>query len=84
MRLCRDITLSTLAFFGLVLSAHATVLPEERADVLYHLYDGGGVQIDGPSVLVRKQVGKSVSLVGNYYVDVVSSASIDVITTASP
>ena len=84
MRLCRVITLSTLVFFGLVLSAHATVLPEERADVLYHLYDGGGVQIDGPSVLVRKQVGKSVSLVGNYYVDVVSSASIDVITTASP
>ena len=84
MRFCRDITLSILALFGLVLSAHATVLPEERADVLYHLYDGGGVQIDGPSVLVRKQVGKSTSFVGNYYVDVVSSASIDVITTASP
>ena len=84
MRFCRHIILSTLALLGLVLSAHATVLPEERADVLYHLYDGGGVQIDGPSVLVRKQVGKSTSFVGNYYVDVVSSASIDVITTASP
>jgi hypothetical protein len=60
------------------------VLPEDRADVLYHLYDGGGVQIDGPSVLVRKQVGKNVSVVGNYYVDMVSSASIDVVTTASP
>lgn len=60
------------------------VLPEDRADVLYHLYDGGGVEIDGPSVLVRKQVGKNVSLVGNYYVDMVSSASIDVVTTASP
>jgi hypothetical protein len=35
-------------------------------------------------VLVRKQVGKNVSLVGNYYVDYVSSASIDVVTTASP
>jgi Protein of unknown function (DUF3570) len=62
----------------------AGVLPEDRADVLYHLYDGGGVTIDGPSILVRKKVGKSVSVVGNYYIDMVSSASIDVITTASP
>jgi Protein of unknown function (DUF3570) len=60
------------------------VLPEDRTDILYHLYDGGGVQIDGPSVLVRKQVARNVSVVGNYYVDMVSSASIDVITTASP
>lgn len=70
-----------LAASGVVLPG---VLPEDRADVLYHLYDGGGVQIDGPSVLVRKQVGKNVSVVGNYYVDMVSSASIDVVTTASP
>ena len=62
----------------------AGVLPEDRADVLYHLYDGGGVTIDGPSILVRKKVGKSISVVGNYYIDMVSSASIDVITTASP
>jgi hypothetical protein len=65
-------------------TAHAGVLPDDRADVLYHLYDGGGVEIDGPSVLVRKRAGKSLSFVGNYYVDMVSSASIDVITTASP
>jgi len=70
-----------LAFNG---AALAGVLPDDRTDVLYHLYDGGGVEIDGPSILVRKKVGKSVSLVGNYYVDMVSSASIDVVTTASP
>ena len=64
--------------------AHAGVLPDDRADVLYHRYDGGGVTIDGPSVLVRKKAGKSLSFVGNYYVDMISSASIDVITTASP
>lgn len=63
---------------------HAAVLPEDRADVLYHSYDGGGVTIDGPSVLVRKSVGKQTSIAGNYYVDSVSSASIDVISTASP
>ena len=71
--------------FGLLAGpAVAGVLPEDRTDALYHLYVGGGVEIDGPSILVRKQVGKSVSLVGNYYVDYVSSASIDVVTTASP
>ena len=59
-------------------------MPEDRADILYHLYDGGGVEIDGPSILVRKQVGKNMSIVANYYIDMVSSASIDVITTASP
>ncbi|MBT8078827.1 MAG: DUF3570 domain-containing protein [Gammaproteobacteria bacterium] len=65
-------------------SAVAGVLPDDRTDFLYHRYEGGGVLIDGPSVLVRKKVGKSVSFVGNYYVDSVSSASIDVVTTASP
>jgi hypothetical protein len=64
--------------------AQAGVLPEDRADVLYHLYTGGGIDISGPSVLVRKQVGRNVSFVANYYVDMISSASIDVITTASP
>lgn len=63
---------------------HAAVLPEDRADVLYHRYDGGGVTIDGPSVLVRKGFADKVSIAANYYVDVVSSASIDVVTTASP
>ena len=84
MNLRRIIVVSILALLVSAGNALAGVLPEDRADVLYHLYDGGGVQIDGPSVLVRKQVGKSVSFVGNYYVDMVSSASIDVITQASP
>ena len=64
--------------------AEAGVLPDDRADALYHLYSGGGVEISGPSILVRKKVGKSLSFVGNYYVDMISSASIDVVTTASP
>jgi hypothetical protein len=64
--------------------ALAGVLPEDRADVLYFRYDGGGVVIDGPSVLVRKSIGEHVSVAANYYIDMVSSASIDVETTASP
>jgi len=69
---------------GCITSVQAAVLPEERGDILYHSYDGGGVTVDGPSVLVRKNFGDSVSLGYNHYVDNVSSASIDVITQASP
>ena len=77
-----------LRFSGFLLlllccDAFAAVLPEERADVLYHKYDGGGVEIDGPSILVRKNLGSSVSVGLNHYVDNVTSASIDVVVTAS-
>lgn len=68
--------------FG-TLPAHGAVLPEDRADVMYHGYDGGGLQVQGPSVLVRKAYKDKVSVWGNYYVDMISSASIDVIATAS-
>jgi hypothetical protein len=63
--------------------ALAGVLPEDRADVLYHRYDGGGITIQGPSVLVRKKVGDNFSLSANYYEDMISSASIDVMLSAS-
>jgi uncharacterized protein DUF3570 len=61
----------------------AGVLPEDRADVLYHRYQGGGITIDGPSVLVRKKIGETFSVSANYYMDMVSSASIDVKLSAS-
>ena len=60
------------------------MLPEDRADVLYFRYDGGEVTINGPSMLVRKSIGEHVSVAANYYIDMVSSASIDVQTSASP
>ena len=59
-------------------AGHAGVLPEDRADVLLHSYDGGGVTIQGPSLLVRKQFAQKFSVSANHYVDKVSSASIDV------
>jgi uncharacterized protein DUF3570 len=62
---------------------HAAVLPEDRADVMYHGYEGGGLQVDGPSVLVRKGYKDKVSVWANYYVDMITSASIDVVATAS-
>lgn len=66
-----------------VVGSHAATLPEDRADVMYHAYDGGGVSVTGPSVLVRKGVDDTVSVYGNYYIDMVSSASIDVLTQGS-
>jgi len=76
---------TVLAAMTLLLGAEAfaAVLPEDRADALYHRYSGGGITIDGPSVLVRKKVGEKFSVSANYYLDMVSSASIDVQSGAS-
>jgi hypothetical protein len=63
--------------------ASGGTLPEERMDALYHFYSGDNVEISGPSLLVRKNIGQSVSLSGSYYVDSITSASVDVVTTAS-
>ena len=73
------LTIFSFCFF----SANAAVLPDERLDILEHQYEGGGVKISGPSILVRKDIGRSVSVSANYYVDLVSSASIDVHSSGS-
>lgn len=65
-------------------AARAIDLPEDRAEAMFHVYDGGGVRATGPALLVRKSLADRVSLSGSYYVDMVSNASIDVVTTASP
>lgn len=80
------VSATVLIFFATLLGSRgvmALVLPEDRADVLYHAYDGGGVTVDGPSVLVRKGYKEKVSVYANYYQDMVSSASIDVLTSGS-
>jgi hypothetical protein len=61
----------------------AGVLPDDRADVLYHRYEGGGVTIHGPSVLVRKKMAEKYSVSANWYMDMVTSASIDVETSGA-
>jgi len=69
-----------IALFIVLLSSSgiAAVLPVDRADALFHSYSGGGIDITGPAVLVRKSVSDSVSLSAKHYVDTISSASIDV------
>ncbi len=64
-------------------TAAAAVLPEDRADALYHGYDGGDVEVTGPSILVRKSFTPNLSFSANYYTDSVTSASIDVIATGA-
>ena len=71
------------AVFGMCLPLMAAILPEERADFLYHRYEGDQVTVDGPSLLARKNFGKHTSVYANYYSDAVSSASIDVRTSGS-
>src|SRR5215471_18445998 len=87
MRL-RKLVITCLAFSGAAgffcATSQAGVLPEDEADVLYFRYDGGGIQVQGPSMLVRKSIGDHVSVEANYLVDMVSGASIDVQTSASP
>jgi hypothetical protein len=65
-------------------NAHAVALPADDAEAMYHLYDGGGTTAQGPAFLVRKSMADKVSLSGEIFVDMVSNASIDVVTTASP
>jgi hypothetical protein len=83
---------NTYKFFALLTSLiylissqpiNALTVAEDRADVLYHAFDGGGVRVQGPSVLVRKGYKQKVSGYVNYYQDFVSSASIDVMSSGS-
>lgn len=77
----------TLLIFLLCISSihtvSAEVLPEERADIGYHYYDGGGVEVDGATLLVRKNFAGKFSIYGGYHHDSISGASPDVLAGAS-
>jgi hypothetical protein len=75
--------LNALIFTCFSAELNAAVLPEESGSMLFHAYDGGGVTVSGPSVLVRKNFKDTASVYANYYTDMVSSASIDVMTSGS-
>ena len=66
-------------------STVADVLPEERADVSWRTYEGGGLKVQGPAMLVRKNFSDNISVSAGYLVDQVTGASIDmVVLGASP
>src|SRR6202789_4673547 len=67
----------------LVRATSADVLPDDRADLFYSKYSGGGMDITGESVLVHKNITENFALEGNYFIDKVSGASVDVLSNAS-
>jgi len=61
----------------------ADVLPDDRADIFYSKYSGGGMDITGESAAVNKKFTENIAAQVNYFVDHVSGASIDVLSQAS-
>ncbi len=78
--LARRLAAASLLLMGIAVAA---VLPDERADVFYSDYNGGGMDVTGESVLVRKKFSEQFAVEGNYFVDKVSGASVDVLSNAS-
>jgi Protein of unknown function (DUF3570) len=72
-----------IAALLLARTAAADVLPDDRADVFYSKYSGGGMDITGYSALVRKKITENLAVEANYFVDKVSGASVDVLSQAS-
>jgi hypothetical protein len=79
----RSATIGGIAMLLLIRAGSAGVLPDDRADLFYSKYSGGGMDITGTSVLVRKKITEDFAVEANYFVDKVSGASVDVISNAS-
>ncbi len=75
--------LVAIATLILMRATSADVLPDDRADIFYSKYSGGGMDITGKSVLVRKKITEDLAVEANYFVDTVSGASVDVLSNAS-
>jgi Protein of unknown function (DUF3570) len=78
--IARPVATAALLIVGV---AGAAVLPDDRADIFYSDYKGGGMDITGKSVLVRKKFSEQFAVEANYFVDTVSGASVDVVSQAS-
>jgi hypothetical protein len=67
----------------LIRATCADVLPDDRADLFYSKYSGGGMDITGESAALNKKFTENIAAQVNYFVDHVSGASIDVLSQAS-
>jgi hypothetical protein len=74
---------AAVAALLLIRATCADVLPDDRADIFYSKYSGGGMDITGESVLVRKKFTENFAVEASYFIDKVSGASIDVLSQAS-
>ncbi|HTN42941.1 MAG TPA: DUF3570 domain-containing protein [Nitrospiria bacterium] len=74
-----------IAWFVVPIERSGAIEPaQDEVEAGYNYYHGGGVTVQGPAVIVRKDILNGGSLKAGYNVDIVSSASIDVVTQASP
>ena len=80
--LLRIVTNLLLALPAIV--TQSAVLDDDRIDLLYQAYDGGGTEVEAPTIVARKKLAESIAVRGHYLVDMVSGASIDVEVGASP
>lgn len=78
--LCVALTLAALA----PLPARGAELPEDRAELMYQSFDGGGLTIEGPALLVRKRVHRRVSLNASYDVEVIADRTPEAQQSGSP
>jgi hypothetical protein len=72
-----------LAALALAGAAAAAVLPDDRADLFYSQYSGGGMDITGYSTQVQKKITEDLGVEAGYLIDKVSGASVDVMSNAS-
>jgi Protein of unknown function (DUF3570) len=79
----RFAALAVVAALLLIRAGSAGVLPDDRADLFYSRYSGGGMDITGTSALVHENITEDLAVEANYFVDSVSGASIDVLSQAS-
>jgi hypothetical protein len=77
------VRIAAVAGLVLVRATSADVLPDDRADIFYSKYSGGGMNITGESATVRKKITEDLAVEANYFVDKVSGASVDVLSNAS-
>jgi Protein of unknown function (DUF3570) len=76
-------SLAVFAALALARSALAGVLPDDRADLFFSQYSGGGMKITGESALVQKRITETLGIEADYFIDKVSGASVDVLSNAS-
>src|SRR5450631_171916 len=74
---------AAIAALSLIRSTSADVLPDNRADVFYSKYSGGGMDITGYSATARAKITENFAVEANYFIDKVSGASVDVLSQAS-
>lgn len=65
-------------------TAEAVEPPQDDVAVGYNLYSGGGITVQGPVMIIKKELLNRMAIKAGARVDLVSSASIDVVTQASP